>query len=174
MMVGINAGTMVAGRNSSVLTRMRRAGTGGARAAVLTLGAAMALAGGRAAYADGNVVCWGDNGQGQCNTPPGLASVTQIAAGYGHTIALKSDGTVACWGYNSEGQCNTPAGLASVTQIAGGRFHTIAFVCTTPTHSRTSGNLGAIGSGSPREFTFDSLPPAASSVALTIRARINE
>ena len=28
MMVGINAGTMVVGRNSSVLTRMRRAGTG--------------------------------------------------------------------------------------------------------------------------------------------------
>ena len=132
MMVGINAGTMVVGRNSSVLARMRRARTGGARAAVLTIGAAMALAGGRAADADGAVVGWG---------------------------------------YNKYGQCSTPAALPSVTQIAGGGFHTIAFACTTPTHSRNSGNLGTIGSGSPREFTFDSLPPAASSVALTIRAR---
>ena len=88
-MVGINAGTMVINRNSSVLTRMRRAGTGGTRAAVLTLGAAMALAGGRAAYADGNVVCWGLNAEGQCNTPAGLASVTQIAAGREHTIAVE-------------------------------------------------------------------------------------
>ena len=98
-MVGLNAGTAVAGRNSSVFARMRRAGTGGTRAAVLTLGAAMALTGGRAAHADGAVVCWGWNNYSQCNTPAGLASVTQIAGGASHTIALKSDGTVACWGY---------------------------------------------------------------------------
>ena len=125
-MVGMNAGTAVAGRKFSVLARMRRAGTGGTRAALLTLGAAMALVGGRAADADGNVACWGNNGNGQCNPPAGLASVTQIAGGGNHTIALKSDGTVACWGSNSQGQCNTPAGLASVTQIAGGHRHTIA------------------------------------------------
>ena len=125
-MVGLNSGTAVAGRKSSVFARLRRAGTGGTRAALLTLGAAMALAGGRAADADAAVVCWGQNQYGQCNTPAGLASVTQIAAGYFHTIALKSDGTVACWGDNYYGQRNTPAGLPSVTQIAGGDFHTIA------------------------------------------------
>ena len=80
-MVGSDTCTMVAGRNSSMLTRMRRAGTGGTRAAVLTLGAAMALAGGRAADADGTVACWGRNDYGQCSTPAGLASVTQIAGG---------------------------------------------------------------------------------------------
>ena len=125
-MVGMNAGTAVAGRKSSVFARLRRAGTGGTRAALLTLGAAMALVGGRAAYAYGNVACWGNNGNGQCSTPAGLASVTQIAGGELHTIALKSDGTVACWGWNNSGQCSTPAGLASVTQIAGGAYHTIA------------------------------------------------
>ena len=124
-MAGMDACTAVAGRNSSVLARMRRAGTGGTRAALLTLGAAMALAGGRAADADGTVVCWGRNDFGQCNPPAGLASVTQIAGGSGHTIALKSDGTVACWGNNSYSQCSTPAGLASVTQIAAGGQHTI-------------------------------------------------
>ena len=125
-MVGLNAGTAVINRNSSVFARLRRARTGGTRAAVLTLGAAMALAGGRAAYADGAFVGWGLNDYGQCNTPAGLASVTQIAAGDLHTIALKRDGTVACWGWNAYGQCSTPAGLASVTQIAGGGAHTIA------------------------------------------------
>jgi hypothetical protein len=143
----------------------------GMRSAMLMIAAAAALAGGRAAYADGAVVCWGYNEYGQCSTPAGLASVTQIAGGVVHTIALKSDGTVACWGYNSDGQCSTPAALPSVTQIAGGGFHTIAFVCTTPTHSRNSGNLGPIGSGSPREFTFSALPPTSSSVNLTIRVR---
>ena len=248
-MVGMNAGTAVAGRKSSVFARMRRAGTGGTRAALLTLGAAMALAGGRAAYADGDVVgwgnndqgqctppaglgsvtqiagggrhtialksdgtvaCWGYNEYGQCNTPPGLASVTQIAAGYYHTIALKSDGTVACWGYDGYGQCNTPAGLASVTQIAGGEYHTIALksngtvacwgyntqgqcttpaglpsatriagggrhtialTCAAPTQLRNSGNLGPVGTGVPRSFTFHDLPAAASAVLFTVRAR---
>ena len=126
MIDGMNAGVVVVSRNSSGLARVRRAGIGGTRAVLLTLGAAMALAGGRAVYADGNVVCWGSNYSGQCNTPAGLGSVTQIAGGYGHTIALKSDGTVACWGNNGNGQCNTPAGLASVTRIAGGDYHTIA------------------------------------------------
>ena len=125
-MVGMNAGAAVSGRNSSVLSRVRLALIGGTRAALLTLSAAMALAGGRAADADGAVVCWGRNEYGQCNTPAGLPSVTQIAGGGFHTIALKSDGTVACWGFNYYGQCSTPAGLASVTQIAGGEHHTIA------------------------------------------------
>ncbi len=125
-MVGMNAGTAVAGRKFSVLARMRRAGTGGTRAALLTLGAAMALAGGRAADADGTVAYWGRNEEGQCNPPAGLGSVMQIAGGGYHTIALKSDGTVACWGYNGYGQCNPPVGLPSVTQIAGGELHTIA------------------------------------------------
>ena len=105
---------------------MRWAGTRGTRAALLTLGAAVALAGGRAAYADGAVVAWGYNSAGQCNPPAALASVTQIAGKGEHTIALKSDGTVACWGWNAYGQCDIPAGLASVTQIAGGYYHTLA------------------------------------------------
>ena len=151
IMVGMNAGTMVINRNSSML----------ARAALLTLGAAMALAGGRAAYADGVVVCWGLNNQGQCNPPtglgdvtaidggggrtialkadgsvtawgdgsqttPGLGVVTAIAAGENHTVVLKADGSVAAWGDNQFGQCNAPTGLGVVTAIAAGAAHTVA------------------------------------------------
>ena len=80
--------------------------------------------------ASGNVLCWGENVQGQLGTPqagnrskckgedyleevefPGrcanaptmiedLNDVTSLAAGSEHTCALKKDGTVWCWGSN--------------------------------------------------------------------------
>ena len=70
--------------------------------------------------ADGTVTAWGENNQGQlglgestgpetcdvyaCSkTPvqvPGLADVVAIAAGYDHSLALRSDGTVWAWGEN--------------------------------------------------------------------------
>jgi alpha-tubulin suppressor-like RCC1 family protein len=67
---------------------------------------------------DGTVWAWGNNTNGQLgdgsttqrNAPvqvSGLSSVTMmtgIAAGFGHTVALRSDGTVWTWGKNSKGQ----------------------------------------------------------------------
>jgi len=52
------------------------------------------------AWADGTVVCWGDNNNGQVTTPVGLIDVAQVAGGGIHTVALRRDGTVVCWGYN--------------------------------------------------------------------------
>jgi len=80
----------------------------------------------QSAHADGIVRCWGLNNYGQCNTPADLGPCSRIAAGYLHTIALRSDGGVRCWGRNSEGQCNTPADLGACSSVAGGGFHTIA------------------------------------------------
>jgi len=47
--------------------------------------------------ADGTVVAWGDNGEGQADVPAGLTDVIAIAAGLSHSVALKSYGTVVAW-----------------------------------------------------------------------------
>jgi alpha-tubulin suppressor-like RCC1 family protein len=57
--------------------------------------------------------------------PAGLSSVTAIAAGGYHSLALKSDGTVVAWGRNDDGQATVPAGLSSVTAIAAGGYHSL-------------------------------------------------
>jgi alpha-tubulin suppressor-like RCC1 family protein len=99
---------------------------------------------------DGTVWAWGNNNKGQLGqdatvTPfskspvqvSGLGSVTAIAAGFDHTVALKNDGTVWAWGSNNSGQLGnntttdsiTPvqvSGLGSVIAIAAGNGHTVA------------------------------------------------
>ena len=47
---------------------------------------------------DGTAQCWGDNGSGQTDAPPG--AFTAITAGEGHSCGLRSDGTAQCWGDN--------------------------------------------------------------------------
>ena len=43
--------------------------------------------------------------------PTGLSNVVDIAAGYDHSVALKSDGTVVTWGAtNTYGRNLIPAG----------------------------------------------------------------
>ncbi|MEO8661002.1 MAG: RCC1 domain-containing protein [Bryobacteraceae bacterium] len=57
------------------------------------------------------MVAWGDNSLGQVTPPAGLSGVVGIAAGYFHSLALKSDGTVVGWGDNSLGQLTPLPGL---------------------------------------------------------------
>jgi hypothetical protein len=58
--------------------------------------------------------------------PAGLSGVHAIAAGYWHTVALKSDGTVVAWGNSANGQTDVSAGLRGVRAIAAGFLHTVA------------------------------------------------
>ncbi len=68
------------------------------------------------------VVSWGR----QTKVPPTPTNVAAIAAGMGHSVALKSDGQVVVWGENNYGQTNIPAGLTNVIMIAAGDFHSLA------------------------------------------------
>lgn len=75
----------------------------------------------------GSVVAWGagksntgvDPEYGQSMVPAALSSSTiAVAAGYEHSVALKTDGSVAAWGRNLEGQTTVPGGLAPVSVVA--------------------------------------------------------
>lgn len=73
-------------------------------ALLLTLFLLLTAAAGLRAQSGSTVVAWGYNNFGQTNVPAGLSGVTTIAAGYYHTVALKTNGTVAAWGNDNQGQ----------------------------------------------------------------------
>lgn len=74
----------------------------------------------------GCVVAWGNNQFGQSTVPAGLNGVRAVAAGGGHSLALKGDGTVVAWGDNDFGQSDVPPGLSNVAAIAAGDLHSVA------------------------------------------------
>ena len=74
----------------------------------------------------GGVVTWDSDANLETNVPAGLTGVMAIAAGWDHTVALKSDGRVVAWGGNIYGQTNVPVGLTGVMAIAAGWSHTVA------------------------------------------------
>ena len=52
--------------------------------------------------------------------------MTQIAAGYGFSMALKSNGTIVVWGETADGVPTLPATATEVTAIAAGGYHALA------------------------------------------------
>ncbi|HWW02233.1 MAG TPA: hypothetical protein VNZ64_21205 [Candidatus Acidoferrum sp.] len=75
--------------------------------------------------ADGTLLAWGNNYDGQCNVS-NLRNIMVIAAGGYHSLAIQLDGTVVGWGANSSGQATPPAGLSNVTALAAGTWHSLA------------------------------------------------
>ena len=73
---------------------------------------------------DSTVWCWGDNSFGQLGQAslgaqnysaiplqvPGLTDALDLAAGDGHTCAIRKNGTVVCWGSNSNSALGTDPG----------------------------------------------------------------
>jgi alpha-tubulin suppressor-like RCC1 family protein len=112
---------------------------------------------------DGTVWSWGYNNYGQLgdgtvnvasDTPilvKNLSGIISIAAGAGHSIALRNDGTVWAWGNNIDGQLgngstvnsNLPvqvSGLSGMTAISAGWLHSVAL--------RSNGTVWAWGANS--------------------------
>ena len=127
---------------------------------------------------DGTLWAWGHNGFGQLGdgttdgpinqgritpTPIGTnANWSAIAAGYNHTLAIKTDGTLWVWGSNVAGQLGngtrgnlgpTPTQVeigTTWTNVAGGTDHTIALKSDGTFWAwgfDSSGQLGDGGSG---------------------------
>lgn len=118
-------GTILAAQSITMSTGANLEGRALARAGQVSLDASIITVP-HTGNGAGRVVAWGDNVHGQSNPPGSLKEVAAIAAGYYHTVALKTDGTVVAWGDNSSGQTAVPAGLSEVTAIAAGRSHTVA------------------------------------------------
>ena len=75
----------------------------------------------------GEIICWGDNRNGQTRVPPARLAAgpyRDIAAGGEHTCALRHTGEIICWGDNRHGQTEAPAGVH--TALTAGRWHTCA------------------------------------------------
>ena len=61
-----------------------------------------------AVEADGAVVCWGDDREGQASPPSG--EFLSVSAGWTHTCGIRTDGSVECWGKDHQGQASPPDG----------------------------------------------------------------
>ncbi|MYL09111.1 MAG: hypothetical protein F4015_06450, partial [Acidimicrobiia bacterium] len=68
--------------------------------------------------ADGSIVCWGNNGHGQSDAPPG--QYTAIDTGGIYSCAIRIDSTITCWGYNGDGQTDAPSGQYTAISAGNG------------------------------------------------------
>jgi hypothetical protein len=103
------------------------------------------------------VVAWGWDAYHQTDVPAGLSGVTQVAAGFGHSLALKSDGTVVAWGNDGAHQADVPAGLANVVEVAAGGNHSLALDAADPAHSLVSVSASSVSYGSTATVTLQGI-----------------
>jgi alpha-tubulin suppressor-like RCC1 family protein len=141
----------------------------------------------------GQVLAWGFNGDGELGNGsfndsripvavslPSGTTVTAIAGGSGHSLALTSTGQVLAWGLNDSGQLGngtttlsgTPVAVSlpsgtTVTAIAAGSSHSLALTSSGQVLAWGYNNEGELGNGT---TTTTSTPvvsafPAAAAIA---------
>ncbi|WP_027660596.1 RCC1 domain-containing protein [Salinispora fenicalii] len=144
----------------------------------------------------GTVLAWGGNFSGELgdgtNTdrsepvpvslPPGT-TITAIAGGRGHSLALTSAGTVLAWGNNSSGQLgngtntdsstpvnvNLPAGTTA-TAITGGGRHSLALTSAGTVLAWGNNSSGQLGNGTNTDSSTPvnvNLPAGTTATAIT-------
>ncbi len=132
----------------------------------------------------GRVWSWGDNTYGELGngttssvrgsnpTPvpvPGLAGVTQVAAGAAYSLALKSDGTVWAWGDNDKGQLGDGttisrdlpekiASLTGVTRLVAGAAASYAIQAGGTLLAWGDASSGLLGNGATQGFSATPAP----------------
>jgi alpha-tubulin suppressor-like RCC1 family protein len=114
---------------------------------------------------------WGANKNGQAGTgasegtvpspgpTPGLGFVTQMAAGFKHSLALRAGGSVESWGSNAHGQLGNEGAvgvrtpmliehLTGVKEVAAGGMHSLALLSNGTVDAWGSNEFGQLGTGS--------------------------
>jgi alpha-tubulin suppressor-like RCC1 family protein len=88
----------------------------------------------------------------------GLRNVSQVSAGWKHSVALRSDGTVWTWGQNDQGELgdgtttmrNIPvqvSGLSAIVMVSGGDCHTAALKTDGTVWTWGCNDRGQLGDG---------------------------
>ena len=145
------------------------------------------------ALTNDGLYAWGGNSKGQLGDgttidrstpvkvvfPPAVLSVTGIAAGYSHSVAITNDGLYT-WGDNFNGELGDgtrinrslpvkvvwPPTVAAVTQVAAGRNDTYA-ITNDGLYAWGSDFAGQLGNGS-----FGILPDGSSDVGQTLPVKV--
>lgn len=73
--------------------------------------------------ADGTIVAWGRNAEGQLDVPAG--PFEKLASGHKHGLAIRSNGILETWGRNDSGELDFPAGYLFLA-VAGGDHQSAA------------------------------------------------
>jgi trimeric autotransporter adhesin len=87
----------------------------------------------------GEQLVWNGSAWIDVSPPASLGTVTAVAVGGAHSLALRADGTVAGWGDNTYGQAGAPSNATNVIAIAAGLHHSLAL--------RSDGRVVAWGRG---------------------------